>query len=87
MLICDLMLPGLSGREAANALQARRPGMKVLFISGYSSHDSFRKELAEGGSSFLGKPFDLRALAEATGAVLAGGRWPRTSPEAGEVVR
>ncbi|HSW29699.1 MAG TPA: response regulator [Longimicrobiales bacterium] len=87
LLICDLVLPGLSGREAANALQAHRPGMKVLFISGYSSHDSFRGELAGGGSSFLGKPYDLAALAEATDALLAGGGWPRTSSQPGEAVR
>jgi DNA-binding NtrC family response regulator len=82
LLICDLVLPGLSGREAANALQAHRPEMRVLFMSGYSSHDSFRRGLAEDGSPFLGKPFDVRALAEATDALLADGPWPQgASPE------
>lgn len=84
LLICDLVLPGLGGREAANTLQAHRPGMKVLFVSGYSSHDSFRRDVAESGSPFLGKPFDLAALGEATDALLAGGRWPVTSAMPGE---
>ena len=84
LLVCDLVLPGLSGREAANALMARRPGMKVLYTSGYSSHGSFRGELAERGAAFLGKPFDLAALAQAIDALLAGGHWARGWADAEE---
>lgn len=76
LLLCDLVLPGLGGREAATALQARRPGLKVLYTSGYSSHGSFRRDLEEGGFSFLGKPFDVPELTGAVAAVLAGGDWP-----------
>lgn len=84
LLICDLVLPGLSGREAANALMARRPGMKVLYTSGYSSHGSFRGELAEGSSSFLGKPFDLASLGQAVAVMLDGGRRTGGSADDGE---
>lgn len=76
LLLCDLVLPGLGGREAATALQARRPEMKVLFTSGYSSHGSFRRDVEEGGYSFIGKPFDVSELTGAVGAVLEGGSWP-----------
>jgi hypothetical protein len=65
LFICDLVLPGLGGREAANTLLARRPGAKLLYTSGYSSHDSFRRELEEEGAPFLSKPFEVPELLEA----------------------
>jgi len=81
LLLCDLVLPGLSGREAANALQARRPEMRVLYTSGYSSPDSFRKELAGGGAPFLGKPFELAVLQETIqGLVAPAPRHPAAEP-------
>lgn len=76
LLLCDLVLPGLGGREAANALQARRPEMQVLYTSGFSSPGSFRKELAEDGVPFLGKPFELATLQAAVDALLGAARHP-----------
>lgn len=70
LILCDLVLPGLSGREAANALMARRPDAAVLYMSGYSSHDSFRRKLKEEGAPFLGKPFEIPELLEAIQGVL-----------------
>lgn len=83
LLVCDLVLPGLGGREAATALQARRPELKVLYTSGYSSHGSFRRDVEDGGGSFIGKPFDVPELTGAVRAVLEGGTWPArgTEPE------
>lgn len=72
LLVCDLVLPGLSGREAASTLQARNPGMKVLFMSGYSSFGSFRRAIEGAGESFLGKPFGLPELLVAVRSALSG---------------
>lgn len=78
VLLCDLVLPGLSGREVANVFLARRPEVKVIYTSGYSSYGSFRWAVSDGGEMFLSKPFDLADLAAAVEAALAG---PGVPPE------
>lgn len=78
LLLCDLVLPGLSGREAANTLVARRPGLKVLFTSGFSSYSSGRRDMEEARVAFLSKPFNVEELLGAVRAVLAGEAWPAT---------
>jgi CheY-like chemotaxis protein len=77
VLLCDLVLPGLSGWEAASALVARRPGMKVIFSSGSSTHGSFGRQLDRPGRRFLAKPFEVPELLGAVEAVLEGDAWPR----------
>jgi len=73
LILCDLVLPGLAGREAANALLARRPGTPVLYTSGYSSRDSFRQDMETSGARFLPKPFEVAELLEAVRAAVAAG--------------
>lgn len=72
LILCDLVLPGLGGREAANTLLARRPEAKIVYISGYSTHDSFRRSLEESGVPFLGKPFEIAELLRLIAEVLRG---------------
>ena len=62
LLLCDLVLPDAAGREVANVLQAHRPGLRVLFTSGYSSLGSFRKDLERNSWVFLSKPFEVPDL-------------------------
>lgn len=70
LILCDLVLPGLGGREAAITMVARRPDAKLLFMSGYSSAGSFRGELEQSGTEFLPKPFEVHELIEAVERVL-----------------
>ncbi len=70
LILCDLVLPGLGGREAASTMMARRPDAKILFMSGYSSSGSFRDELEHSGADFLPKPFEAHELIEAVERVL-----------------
>lgn len=70
LVLCDLVLPGLSGREAANTMQARRPDTAILYTSGYSSPDSFRRELERDGAPFLPKPFEMPELLHAVARAL-----------------
>lgn len=65
LIICDLVLPGLGGREAGNIFQARAPEVPVLFTSGYSSFSSGRREVQESGHPFLAKPFDVDEFTDA----------------------
>jgi PAS domain S-box-containing protein len=63
MLIADVVLPGMNGRELATELRRSHPQLKVLFISGYIGKASV--SIAELGpnTSFLSKPFSPEALA------------------------
>jgi len=65
LIICDLILPGLGGREAGNIFQARAPEVPILFTSGYSSFSSGRREVQASGHPFLSKPFDIDEFTEA----------------------
>jgi PAS domain S-box-containing protein len=61
LLITDVGLPGvLNGRQAADAARARRPGLKVLFITGYAA-GALDAEL-EPGMAVLSKPFGMATL-------------------------
>jgi len=72
VIVCDLVLPGLDGREAANLLLARCPGARVLYTSGFSMHEAFVEDLRRAGESFLPKPFGVLELLEAVRRVEGG---------------
>lgn len=72
LLVTDLMMPGLNGRELADALRARRPGLKVLYVSGYTDDDAVRGAIESAADAFLPKPFSPLALAAKVRAVLDG---------------
>lgn len=75
LLLCDLDLDGLHGREASIMLQAHRPEMRVLFMSG-SDSAHFRWQLEKEHVHFLRKPFDRKRLVELVGRVLEGWKAP-----------
>jgi len=56
LMITDVVMPHMSGRETAERLSKVRPKMKVLFMSGYTDHALMHRELTPG-ASFLQKPF------------------------------
>lgn len=72
LLITDVVMPRLSGRELAARLAAKRPGLKVLYISGYTDDSIFRHGVLEGGMAFLQKPFNLKSIAQKVREVLDG---------------
>ncbi|NDY41479.1 response regulator [Dissulfurirhabdus thermomarina] len=69
LLLFDLMMPRLGGREAFQAIQARKPGIRVVFISGYATDYAYKKGLLEKGAVFVSKPVSpnelLKAIREA----------------------
>jgi CheY-like chemotaxis protein len=62
LLLTDVVMPELGGRELADAAVKLRPGMKVLFMSGHTQ-DVVIKEGVQKGMAFLQKPFTPAALA------------------------
>jgi two-component system cell cycle sensor histidine kinase/response regulator CckA len=66
LLFCDLVLPdGMSGPELAQLLQRSKPGLKVIFTSGYDTERVSREFVLSQGARFIQKPFHARKLAEA----------------------
>ena len=57
LLITDVLMPGMTGRELADAVKARRPAIKVLFISGYTDDEVLRHGVVIGTDAFFHKPF------------------------------
>ena len=72
LLITDVVMPRLSGRELAGQIAAARRDLKVLYISGYTDDSIFRHGVLEGGVEFLQKPFNLRTLATKIREILDG---------------
>jgi PAS domain S-box-containing protein len=69
LVLTDLVLPGMNGKALYERLRALRPGIKVLFTSGYSS-DVLSKSGLEQEAAWLPKPFDTQALAAKVREVL-----------------
>ncbi len=55
-------MPGLSGPEAADKLRQKHPGMRTLFLSGYSSHAALPDRVTADPGAFLQKPFTIETL-------------------------
>jgi two-component system, cell cycle sensor histidine kinase and response regulator CckA len=70
LLVTDLVMPVMSGMELAEELARIKPGLKVLFVSGYASDVIDRHGPLAPGSHFLQKPFPLKALASRIREVL-----------------
>jgi CheY-like chemotaxis protein len=72
LLLSDVVLPGLSGRELAARIREQRPGIRVLFASGYTDDVILQHLLEAGDEAVLQKPFTEADLSRKVRAVLDG---------------
>jgi two-component system cell cycle sensor histidine kinase/response regulator CckA len=72
LLLTDVVLPGMSGKALAEQLARSRPGLKTLFMSGYTDNAIAHHGVLDPGVAFLQKPFGPRELARKVRAVLDG---------------
>jgi CheY-like chemotaxis protein len=63
LLVTDVGLPGMNGRQVADAAREHRPGLKVLFITGYAENAALANGFLAPGMEMVTKPFAVDALA------------------------
>ena len=77
LVLTDVIMPRMNGRQLHNAVNARWPGVPVLFISGHTGEGAILHRLIPPGAPFVQKPFTPDALAQVVAVVLASGAQKR----------
>ena len=78
LLVTDAIMPGMGGKELADRLQASRPSIRLMYVSGYTEETTAAQNFLQGGAALLQKPFTVGQLLTTVRAALEGG--PRTEP-------
>ncbi|MBV9775384.1 MAG: response regulator, partial [Gemmatimonadetes bacterium] len=76
LLVSDVVMPGMKGPSVARELLGMRPGMKVIFISGYADEERMERGWLEPDTPFLQKPFTPATLLDAVRKLLDRGERP-----------
>ena len=74
LLITDVVMPGMNGKELADQLLALRPSLKCLFMSGYTANVIAHRGVLDEGVNFIQKPFTLRDVSVKVRAALDRGK-------------
>lgn len=71
LLVSDVGLPGINGRQLAEIARQHRPALPILFVTGYAENAAIRAGFLGTNMAMITKPFALDALAEKVGEMLA----------------
>ena len=80
LLLTDVGLPGMNGRQVAEIGRQHRPGLRVLFMTGYAEKAASREKFLAPGMEMISKPFTMDALAARIGRILRDTAPPPISP-------
>jgi CheY-like chemotaxis protein len=70
LVLTDVVMPLMNGKELRNKIEALRPGIKTIFMSGYSANVVAQRGILEEGVHLLQKPFTINELANKIREVL-----------------
>jgi two-component system cell cycle sensor histidine kinase/response regulator CckA len=71
LLMTDVVMPGISGRELAERISRSRPAIKILYMSGYTDQAVVRHRISESDAVLLQKPFNMASLASKLREILS----------------
>ena len=72
LLLTDVIMPGMSGRQVAEKIQTMRPETKIVYMTGYTDDMVVQHKVLEPGANLLQKPFNKMELAQKVRATLDG---------------
>jgi DNA-binding NtrC family response regulator len=70
LLITDVIMPQMNGKELQQLISVMKPGIRVLFMSGYTADVITNRGIIDEGINFIPKPFSLQALTQKIREVL-----------------
>ena len=73
VLVTDVIMPGMGGKHLAEQITEVRPGIRTIYVSGYSEETLLGQGLLEPGAIFIQKPIDLATLSNAINDVMLHG--------------
>jgi len=82
LLLTDIIMPGMNGKELSELIVKIRPATRVLFMSGYAADVLDLKMVRTDGLDFIEKPFDLHSLHQKIQSILLQNDLPETIPAA-----
>ena len=74
LLLTDVVMPGMSGRELGEALSERLSGLKVLYMSAYTEDEVILQGVRVAEVNFIAKPFTVQGLRDKVEEVLGNGK-------------